>query len=408
MASMDVSTYIIVGLGEALMLSLFGLGAALWYVRKLKSLLAKAQLAKAQKPNAKASLADKDLVVEDPSADVPVGAVATYTDYLDQHIRELRRYHKSLKGGQDIALDLDPLVPIERRMASMRHIMLVAEREATHTTPTNWLELVTRYRQLMRFFEDSPNPPLESQMAELKQALQSSHTKVFELEKYKSLYFDLEKKWHESKAQANSLFDQVNECVGTEQEGELAQLLEGYHGSYTPLAEMFESGQPLPVTLEAATKEIDTLRRMAADQCRMIERLKTLVIESPDSNAKVSVIRGLEKQLAQQQRMTQESETCIQLIESELNGAFKEIQSLKEQIKGVAALRAQVEELKEELAVKVLMIGHLKESSSQPSSADREKEERIAEANLKIQMLTKELARLQQRKAVPKQDGADQ
>ena len=74
-------------------------------------------------------------------------------------------------------------------------------------------------------------------------------------------------------------------------------------------------------------------------------------MEAKDGNSKVFIIKNLEKQLIQQ-RMTQESETCIQLIEGELNAATKEIQSLREQVKGASALRIQVEELSEELAVK--------------------------------------------------------
>ena len=67
-------------------------------------------------------------------------------------------------------------------------------------------------------------------------------------------------------------------------------------------------------------------------------------MEAKDGNSKVFIIKNLEKQLIQQP-MTQESETCIQLIESELN-ATKEIQSLKEQVKGASALHIQVEELR--------------------------------------------------------------
>ena len=69
-------------------------------------------------------------------------------------------------------------------------------------------------------------------------------------------------------------------------------------------------------------------------------------MEAKDGNSKVFIIKNLEKQLIQQQPMTQESETCIQLIESELNAATKEIQSLKEQVKGASALHIQVEELR--------------------------------------------------------------
>jgi hypothetical protein len=389
---MDMTTYVMLGLGEALMLSLFGLTAALLYARKLKALLAKTKKANNAKLLDEPPAAELQEPVEEPAA-------LSYGDYIDQQIRELRRYHKSLKGGQDIALDLDSAVAVERRMASMRHVMLVAEREATHTNETNWPELITRYRQLMRFFDDSLSPKLEAELAMLKQDLQSSHTKVMELEKYKALYFDLEKNWHESKNQADDYFDQLKTSVETEQGDEaLMALLDNYRGSFNPMADMFEAGQPLPVTLEAAGKEIDSLRRMAAEQCRMIEQLKIQVAETSDSNAKVAIIKGLEKQLVQQQRMTQESETCIQLIEGELNGAFKEIQSLKEQVKETVAMRAKIAELNEELEVKVLMIGHLKDSQKAPSlQAHDGDDERVAAANLKIQVLSKELALLQQR-----------
>ena len=357
---MNMTTYILLGLGEALMLALLGLTIALLYVRKLKALLAKAIKPSVTKPDTEPPTSDAPI-----PADAQVPEAESYSDYIDRHIRELRRYHKSLKGGQDIALDLDPSVTIERRMASMRHIMLVAEREATYTGTTNWPELVTRYRQLMRFFEDTSSAELESELAAVNESLRVSQAKVIELEKYKSLYFDLEKNWHASKSDADDHFDQLKAGFSAGQEaGAMVELLDGFRGSFNPVAQMFELGQPLPVTLEAAGKEIDSLRRIAAEQCHMIEQLKAQVVETNDSNAKVTIIKGLEKQLAQQQRMTQESEICIQLIEGELNSAFKEIQSLKEQVKDAASMRAKVDELTEELEVKVLMIGHLKESQA--------------------------------------------
>ena len=231
-------TYVLLGLGEALMLSLFVMVAMLLYVRKLKALLAKTKKPSASEPQTE----DTEVAAQEPTL--------TYCDYIDLHIRELHRYHKSLKGGQDIALDLDPAAPVERRMASMRHIMLVAEREATHTSETNWPELVTRYRQLMRFFEDTPSPKLESEVAALQQNLQVSHAKVTELTKYKALYFDLEKNWHASNAQANNQFDQLKATISAEQgSDELVSLLESYRSSFNPIAAMFESGQSLPVRL---------------------------------------------------------------------------------------------------------------------------------------------------------------
>jgi hypothetical protein len=301
-----------------------------------------------------------DVQVRQQSLDI---AELSYTHYLDRQILTVREHHKGLNGIQDIALDIDPSVPLDRRIAAIRHAVLIAEREATFNGDVDWVALQERYKQLLRYYEDYPSPKAEVRINELSSALKISQQQLSSLEKYKNLYFDLEANWQASKTKADEYYSQIKMEVTRKPESHsegFVQLVDNYHRSYDGVTTLFENQTPLPDTIEAASAELGELRRMAAEQHRIIDHLKAQINQATNDNQKVTLIRELEKQLERQQRFLRESESCVKLMEDELSLVHKELQTFKAKVKDVPNLRSVIKDLKEEVGVGEVMIERLK------------------------------------------------
>jgi len=81
----------------------------------------------------------------------------TYKKQINDQLLVTREYHKSLKAGQDITLDLNPDSPLERQTAAIRHALLVAEKEALNSSSDgspNWQFLQSKFQQLIQFYVD--------------------------------------------------------------------------------------------------------------------------------------------------------------------------------------------------------------------------------------------------------------
>ena len=360
---MEVKAFVLIVLFEALGLTLLALLGALFYAQKLKRLLAKASRPAKTLEEGPRGRAQEIHVQQQVLAPVE----HSYTDYIDMQIINAREHHKGLNGVQDIALDIDPNVPLERRIAAVRHAVLIAEREATFGGNVDWGIVQERYKQLLRYYEDYPSPKAEARINELNSALKSSQQQLSSLEKYKNLYFDLEASWHASKAKADEYYSQIKVEVGRKPESHsegFVQLVDDYHRSYDSVTTLFESQTPLPETIEMANAELSELRRMTAEQHRIIDHLKTQINNATSDNEKVTLIRELEKQLERQQRFLRESESCVKLMEDELSLVHKELQNFKAKVKDMPNLRSAIKDLKGEVGVGEVMIERLKADNS--------------------------------------------
>ena len=303
---MELTAFTLIVLVEVFALSSLAIVVMAFYIRKLKSLLASAQLAAAKQqvlhlqaekqsilaatqslslaPDTHTPVLAEGASITSDSAGYKQGSgfdpqfnsaqVETYTSYIDQQIAVLRDYHGQLKGGQDIALDIDPSAPLERRVAAMRHAVLIAEREATLTEAVNWRAIEARYKALLSYYEDYPSPKAQARIKDLSDSLNQSHKQLSALEKYKKLYFDLEASWHTCKNQADVYYKKLQGQVGLvegESAGALVTLVDDYHRTYSAVNQLLDEQEPLPETLHVANKELVELRKMTAQQHQLSE-----------------------------------------------------------------------------------------------------------------------------------------
>ncbi|HEY7772177.1 MAG TPA: hypothetical protein VIC26_03290 [Marinagarivorans sp.] len=365
---MEVKTIAVIALAEACVVALLVIVALCIYVQKLKALLNNAQKGGDDAEDGEAPISEQATGSErspEPNDRVPpVSPQKTYTAYLDDELAALRQYHEGIAEGGDIALDIDPGTPLERRIAAVRNAVLIAEREATLAGDADWVSLKGRYKALLSYYEDYPSPKAEAKIHELSEALRSAQKHVASIEKYKGLYFDLEASWHASKNQANDYYEQIKGHVAEQGEGgdeNLLQLVGDYHKSYDGIDIIFDSQTPLPETIEAATEELHALRRTTAEQHRLIDQLRQKISGATDDNAKVALIRSLEDELNRQQRFLRESESCVTLMENELSVTHKELKSLKAKLKELPSLREHLKDLRDEAGVSEVRMNRLKD-----------------------------------------------
>ncbi len=403
---MEFKVVTLIVLIEAFALALLVIAGMTVYIRKLKSLLRSAQKKASQKAKSAAESAqhntelsalpeltpptiidsktEGDAVRSASVVAQPNSSQSTYTHFIDEHIQGVRDYHAQLNGGQDIALDLDPDSPVDRRTAAFRHAVLIAEREATLGDDVSWVALEQRYKALLSYYEDYPSAQqADSKMQELDDALAASRQQAASLEKYKALYFDLEASWHASKTQADDYYEQIQGKVALfegERQSELVDLVGQYHRSYDTVTTVFEGQNPLPETLEVATQELRELRKMTSEQYQLIDDLKQKIKNADNDGAKVDLIRELEDELIRHKRFLGESELCIQLMEDELTVTHKELQSLKSKLGTMPNLKAHIKELESDAGVTDVVLCRLKEEVADLKAALAVKKESRAPA----------------------------
>jgi predicted nucleic acid-binding Zn-ribbon protein len=77
---------------------------------------------------------------------------------------------------------------------------------------------------------------------------------------------------------------------------------------------------------------------VAADQHRIINQLQKKLMDAKTTEEKELVIEELQQQLQRQTRFVQESETCVQLLEEELNKAQDELNVKEKMLKETSTL----------------------------------------------------------------------
>ncbi len=83
-----------------------------------------------------------------------------------------------------------------------------------------------------------------------------------------------------------------------------------------------------------AEEELTRLRSITENQYQEISDLKEQLsnVDHATDNEKAELINGLKDNLSRQERMMQESETCIKLLETELDEAHEQIQQLEQKL----------------------------------------------------------------------------
>lgn len=277
----------------------------------------------------------------------------SYGDFLDEQLEFTRDYHEELGSQQDITLDLDPQTPAQRRTAALRNAFLIAEKEATREEEAfGWDGLAKRYEQILSFNQDYAPKDDAAQLQQLESELVQAKNRIANLERFKVLYFDLEAEWEKCKGRASAHYAELQTLAGTNpSKGALESALEQYQASYKGLDTALAKGAELPNTAAGENQnhkqEIQHLRQVAADQHKIIGQLQSQLKNASSDEERTKIVQGLQQELQKQARFMQESETCIKLLEDELNAVNDELELLKSQTKYIAELELNMNELQE-------------------------------------------------------------
>jgi len=303
---------------------------------------------------------------------------------VNDQIQYTRDHHDSLEAGQNIALDLGLDNPLPRRTAALRHAILIAEKESLHASPDgkpNWNILELKLDQLLQFFNFKPKDQAEPQaatdpdaLANLQQELEASQKRIENLEKFKKLFFDMEDQWRSAKDQADDYFQQLSGMAGeVSNQDAFEDILSNYNNVYNQVGETIEiaagGDRPKPgagdtIIVEANRKpatiievnkadpntlnELKQLRSVAADQHKIIAELQRKLTTTTSSEEKANMVAELSEQLTRQARFVQESETCMKLLEDELDRSMQEASALREESGKVPKLQALVQQFSTE------------------------------------------------------------
>jgi hypothetical protein len=335
----------------------------------------------------------------------------TYLEYIDEHIELTREHHASQSPDRDIVLDLDTDIPEERQIAALRHAFLVMEKEAQYASEDDaamvWPVIRAKLQQIIHFYRtafqgaggngNGPSEPDEM----LLQELQNYKQRVENLDRFKKLFFDMEKQWNAARKEAEQYRAQLLEMTqGLENAGAIEDVLNQYSNAYNDLQNFIDSGADLadggtgevvrkretasveitderkpPETKVIITHqdEIVRLRKMMVEQHNIIAGLKQKLRESDTTEDKLAAVDQLSRELDKQERMMRESETCIKLLEDELEQMRTQLHTLEQEnneLRGNASQQSEKE-------VQEMIASHVAESRDMMSSlAQLEKENR--------------------------------
>lgn len=293
----------------------------------------------------------------------------TFLDQVNEQIEVTREHHTSLEPDRDIVLDLAPDTELPRRAAALRYAVLLAEKEALMSaiefedeeSDLDWSKIRGKYQQIFDFYEDYTPEPEEvanhGDLEALNQELLNAKKRINNLEKFKALYFDLEEKWEASKEQAQAHYNDLNEMASQVEDSEKFETsLKNYHEAYNTIDTIIVEGvgnpdtivETVKITDEKTAGELRHLRMVTADQHKIITDLEDKLKSASTDEEKNEIVEGLKDELEKQKRFMQESDTCIQLMEDELNNAHKELDQLKGRLKTLPSLKTQMQEVRKQ------------------------------------------------------------
>lgn len=258
-----------------------------------------------------------------------------YKQFIYEQLELTQDRFNLLAPRSDIAGIQPSDVPLNQRIVALRYAFLRAEELGTTA--------VQGSEGYWDIFQQTLEPLLQtaSSATELvnNDELETYKKRTENLEKFKKLFFDLEKRWNEAQANAQQYYNELSAMAdGITDREHYEYLLGQYNDSYQNMNQYINStnnaitGQPTEnKTINIirqdprAAEEIMKLRNVAADQYRVISNLQRKLEEAVTAEEKDLVIKELEQQLQRQIRFVQESDTCVQLLEEELSKANEKI-----------------------------------------------------------------------------------
>lgn len=285
---------------------------------------------------------------EAPPVEKPVPAEPTFSPtqnfkaYLNQELEYTSDQFKLIAPNEDISAEQPTSSPLFQRILALRYAVLRTEELGT----TEFGGSEEYWNIFQQALEPLLAPSVGGDNPELLEELETCKKRIENLEKFKRLFFDMEKQWSNAQANAQDYYAQLmamsDEVVDSES---FTTILDKYHGVYDPIRNTIVNNVQNPdggvehktinITRHdpRAAEEIIKLRNVAADQHRVINQLQRRLVEANTAEEKESIIQELQQQLHRQTRFVQESETCVQLLEEELSKAQEEL-SQKDRILG--------------------------------------------------------------------------
>lgn len=326
---MQVPTLILALAVEIYLVLLIGAVVLLLYSRKQKKLIRRQQ---------DKLLALIDQIKQSPIAPAltPINVQKTYKHHINEQLEATQQRFNQIAPNSDISGIAPSDVALNQRVVALRYAFLRAEELGTieeQGSDSYWALLQQALEPLL------PQPAPEITPAQDSEELATYKKRVENLEKFKKLFFDLEKQWNEAQANAQNYYMQLSQMASEVVDSDrFNSLLNDYHGVYddlnhsihnTNLALMGQPTESKTINIirhdPRAAEEIMKLRNVAADQYRVINNLQRKLEEATSDAEKALVIDELEQQLQRQIRFVQESDTCVQLLEDELNKANEKI-----------------------------------------------------------------------------------
>lgn len=346
---MQVPTLVLVVAIEIYLALLIATFALLYFSFKQKKLI------KRQQSKLKELI---DTVKNTQSPELP--PAKTYKQFIYEQLDITQDRFSFLAPRSDIAGIQPADVPINQRIVTLRYAFLRAEELGTTTVQGSegyW----DTFKQTL---EPLLHSPLDIESNDTSSdELETYKKRVENLEKFKKLFFDLEKRWNEAQANAQSYYNELYAMAEGVEDRERYELLLGrYNDSYNDINQYMyaTSGAINGVPQEnktiniirqdpRAAEEIMKLRNVAADQYRVISNLQRKLEEAATAEEKDLVIKELEQQLQRQIRFVQESDTCVQLLEEELTKANEKIAEQEQQLDSDHHLEEENQRIKQTL-----------------------------------------------------------
>jgi len=319
--------------------------------RKLKSLVRRQQekLLELLKNPPRAS------AVPTPPPIPPIQSAVTYKNYLNKELDATAAEFAVSSPELDIALELPPDSSLRDRILALRYAFLRAEELGTTEdtgTPEYW-----------NIFQQALEPLLAVTHENIdNEELETAKKRIENLEKFKRLFFDMEKQWGTAQANAQDYYNQLQALSeGMQNRDAFNTVLEHYHGVYDGIRhnitqivqnpDSINQHKTINITRQdpRAAEEIVKLRNVAADQYRIINDLQRKLVEANTAEEKEVIIHELQQQLQRQIRFVQESETCIQLLEDELAKAHEDILLKEQTLSETGALNEENRQIKNAL-----------------------------------------------------------
>lgn len=325
---MQVSNTLLIVAAEIYVLLLIGMLVLFLFSRKQKKVIARQQkkllelvkeIRQSNHTETKATIPEK-----------------TYKSYLNEQLDITQKRFIAIGSQIDISATQPTDGSLEQRITALRYAFLRAEElgttEDVHTD------------KYWSIFQQTLEPLLQPSNDNLLEELATYKKRVENLEKFKKLFFDLEAQWSAACNNAENYHEQLIALSEKMSDPNAYQkLLDNYQRNFSQFNQSMKNTSNILDNADSKTiniirqdpraaEEIIKLRNVAADQYRVINTLQRKLEEAVSDEQKTLVIHELEQQLQRQMRFVQESDTCVQLLEEELNKANEKIAEQEELI----------------------------------------------------------------------------